>query len=199
MRAGPPAQRGGAEDSARGGDDAARDAGGDAQDDRSPAANGPHEPHDHDPAHHHNHAARGAADGHRDPKLAAGVVVEHEGRVLLVRRNHEPMYGRWTFPSGFVDAGEVVEEAARREVREEAGVDVRIDRLLGVYSTAGEPVVFVAYAGSTIAGTPVAGEEALEVGLFAPDALPELAFEHDPAIIEAWRAGRGSATRPPAR
>ena len=43
-----------------------------------------------------------------NPKVATGVVVEHEGRVLLVRRNHEPMMGRWTFPSGFVDAGEVV-------------------------------------------------------------------------------------------
>ena len=54
-----------------------------------------------------------------DPKVATGVVIEHEGRVLLVRRNHEPMMGRWTFPSGFVDAGEVVEAAARREAFEE--------------------------------------------------------------------------------
>ena len=133
---------------------------------------------------------------YENPKLAAGVVVEHDGRVLLVRRNQEPMYGRWTFPSGFVDAGEVVEEAAAREVREEVGVEVRIDRLLGVYSSEGERVVFVAYAGSTLGGTPVAGEEALEVGLFDPDALPELAFSHDGAILKAWR---GSANAPPGR
>ena len=133
---------------------------------------------------------------YENPKLAAGVVVEHDGRVLLVRRNHEPLYGRWTFPSGFVDAGEVVEEAAAREVREEAGVEVRIDRLLGVYSSAGERVVFVAYAGSTLGGTPVAGDEALEVGLFDRDALPELAFSHDRAILEAWR---GSASATPGR
>lgn len=123
---------------------------------------------------------------YQNPRLAAGVVVEHEGRVLLVRRNHEPMYGRWTFPSGFVDAGEVVAEAAAREVREEAGVEVRIDRLLGVYSSAGDPVVFVAYAGSLVAGTPSAGDEALEVGLFDPHALPDFAFAHDAAIIAAW-------------
>ena len=136
-----------------------------------------------------------------DPKLAAGVVAERGGRVLLVRRNHEPMYGRWTFPSGFVDAGETVEAAARREAREETGAEVTIEALLGVWSAEGDPVVFVAYAGRA-EGEPAAGDEALEVGLFAPDALPDLAFPHDAAILaawEAWRSGRASATMAPAR
>lgn len=124
-----------------------------------------------------------------NPKVATGVVVEHEGRVLLVRRNHEPMMGRWTFPSGYVDAGEVVEDAARREAFEEAGVEVALDRILGVYSAEGDPVVFIAFAGRVVGGAPEAGDEAYEVGLFAPDELPELAFPHDPAILEAWRAG----------
>ena len=135
-----------------------------------------------------------------DPRLAAGVVAERGGRLLLVRRNHEPACGLWTFPSGFVDAGETVEAAARREAREEAGVEVAIEALLGVWSAAGDPVVFVAYAGRA-AGEPAPGDEALEAGLFAPDGLPALAFPHDPAILEAWRAwrsGRGSATMAPA-
>ena len=126
-----------------------------------------------------------------DPKVAAGVVVEHDGRVLLVRRNHEPQYGRWAFPSGFVDAGEVVEEAAAREVREETGVEVRIEQLLGVYSSAGDAVVFVAFAGVTGGGEPRPGdEEVMEVGLFAPDELPELAFANDHAILQAWHEWR---------
>lgn len=130
-----------------------------------------------------------------NPKVATGVVAVRDGRILLVRRNHEPMLGRWSFPSGFVDAGEVVAEAAAREVREEAGVEVRVDALLGVYSTRGNPVVFIAYAGTIVDGEPVPGDEAFEVGLFAPHALPELAFPHDPAIMEAWRAAqRGSTT-----
>jgi len=125
-----------------------------------------------------------------DPKVAAGVVVEREGRILLIRRNHEPMYGRWSFPSGYVDAGEIVEQAAAREVLEETGVAVEIERLLGVYSSRGNAVVFVAYSGVATGGEPRAGEEAIEVGLFHPDELPELAFPHDPAILEAWRRGR---------
>lgn len=126
-----------------------------------------------------------------NPKVATGVVIEHEGAILLVRRNHEPMYGRWSFPSGFVDRGEAVEAAARREVLEETGVEVELDGLLGVYSTAGNPVVFIAYAGRISAGTPRPGPEALEVGLFPPDELPDLAFPHDPEIVEAWRRARG--------
>jgi ADP-ribose pyrophosphatase YjhB (NUDIX family) len=130
-----------------------------------------------------------------DPKLATGVVVEHDGRVLLVRRNHAPMYGRWSFPSGFVDSGEVVEDAAAREVLEETGVEVRIEHLLGVYSSAGDHVVFIAFAGTStgtpIGSAPAAGsDEVMEVGLFAPDELPEMAFVHDPAILEAWRQWR---------
>lgn len=131
-----------------------------------------------------------------NPKVATGVVAEQHGGILLVRRNHEPMLGRWSFPSGFVDAGEVVPEAAIREVFEETGVQVRIDRLLGVYSRSGDPVVFIAYAGTVVEGTPAPGPEAFEVGLFPPDALPDLAFPHDDEIVAAWHAGRPSAASP---
>lgn len=133
---------------------------------------------------------------HPDPKVAAGVVAERDGRILLVRRNHEPALGRWAFPSGFVDAGEVVADAARRETREEAGVDVHIDRLLGVWSAPDDPVVFVAYAGTLAPGEPAAGVEASEVAFFDADALPPLAFDHDAEVVAAWWAGRERAPVP---
>lgn len=126
-----------------------------------------------------------------DPKVAVGVLAERDGLLLLVRRNHEPAFGRWAFPSGYVDAGEVLEDAARREVLEETGVTVRLDRLLGAYSEPGSPVVFIAYAGTITDGDPAPGDEALEVGMFAPDALPPFPFPHDDAVIAAWRAGAG--------
>src|SRR5690606_19674720 len=125
-----------------------------------------------------------------DPKVAVGVLVTDpragaagEGKLLLVRRNHEPALGAWAFPSGYVDAGEVLEEAAAREVREEATVEVAIDGLLGAWSEAGTPVIFIAYAGRLVSGTPSPGEEASEVGWFAPEALPPLAFEHDDEVV----------------
>ncbi|MCK9494677.1 MAG: NUDIX domain-containing protein [Dehalococcoidia bacterium] len=141
-------------------------------------------------------------DGYRwfpDPKVAVGVLVQDprsaEGdgaRLLLVRRNHEPATGAWAFPSGFVDAGEVLEHAAIREVREEANVEVALDGLLGAWSEPANPVVFLAYAGHLVSGTPSPGDEATEVGWFAADALPPLAFEHDGEVVAAWSARRGA-------
>jgi 8-oxo-dGTP diphosphatase len=134
-----------------------------------------------------------------DPKVAVGVVVEKDGEIVLGKRNHEPKLGCWSFPSGFVDAGEVLEDAARREVEEETGLEVEITRLLGVYSSAGERVVFVAYAGSAVGGELVAGDECMEVATFPPDRLPELAFPNDGAILAAWAAARNDAPQTPIR
>lgn len=135
-----------------------------------------------------------------DPKVAVGVVVEKEGRIVLAKRGHEPNYGRWSFPSGYVDAGEKLEDAARREVLEETGLRVRIRKLLGVYSQKGERTIFVAYAGQAIGGEMEAGEECLEVAAFLPDELPELAFPHDEEIVKAWQAdGRARRAGPRGR
>lgn len=125
-----------------------------------------------------------------DPKLAVAVLVEQDGKVVLQRRTIDPGMGRWTFPSGFVERGERVEDAAVREVREEVGLDVRLTRLLGLYSTSGHPVVLVVYVAEPIGGQLTAGDESDDVGLFAPDELPELAFDHDADIIRAWLTAR---------
>jgi 8-oxo-dGTP diphosphatase len=125
-----------------------------------------------------------------DPKVAVGVVVEKDGMIVLGRRNHEPQIGRWCFPSGYIDAGEAPEDAAIREVEEETGLIVQIDRLLGVYSSPGERTLFIAYAGSVTGGELEAGEECFEVRAFRPDDLPELAFPHDTAILEVWARTR---------
>jgi ADP-ribose pyrophosphatase YjhB (NUDIX family) len=123
-----------------------------------------------------------------EPKVGVGVLAERRGRLLLVRRNHEPKLGEWSFPSGFADAGEVLEEAAAREAKEETGLDVRIDRLLGVWSSRGERVIFIAYAGRVTRGRIEVGPECMDVRFFPPDALPPLAFSHDDAVVRAWRA-----------
>ena len=66
-----------------------------------------------------------------DPKVATGIVVASDDKILLALRNHEPALGRWSFPGGFVDRGEKVEDAARREVEEETGLIVEIDESPG--------------------------------------------------------------------
>ena len=125
---------------------------------------------------------------YEDPKVAVAVLVGRDGRLLLNRRAIEPGLGSWSFPSGYVNRGERLEEAAAREVLEETGLEVEIGELLGVYSERGNPVVLVVYTAARFVGEPAAGPEVTEVGWFAPDDLPPLAFPHDHAIITRWSA-----------
>lgn len=121
-----------------------------------------------------------------DPKLAAAVIVERDGKVLLGRRVNEPGRGRWSLPAGFVDRGEVVEEAAAREAQEELGVTVTVGRLVGLYSAPGDPVALAVYRATIVAGEPAARDDLDAIGYFSPDDLPELAFPRDREILADW-------------
>ena len=85
--------------------------------------------------------------------------------------------GKWTFPGGFVDLGESVDMAARREAREELEIEIELGGLVGVYSRADDRIVLVVFAARAL-GTPRTTEEATEVRAYAPDEIPwdELAF-----------------------
>lgn len=118
-----------------------------------------------------------------DPKVAVAVLVPWEDGIMLGRRAIHPGFGKWSFPSGYVNRGEVLEEAAAREVVEEVGLEVRMEGLVGVYSTAGEPVILVVYAAEVLGGRPEVGPEMSELGVFRPGDLPEMAFSHDGEIV----------------
>ena len=71
----------------------------------------------------------------KTPALATDcVVIDAEERLLLIRRGHPPFKGKYALPGGFVDVGESVEDACRRELREETGVKAGRLELIGVYS-----------------------------------------------------------------
>ncbi len=122
----------------------------------------------------------------RGPKVAAGALVVRDGQLLFNRRDIDPGMGKWGLPAGYVELGEPVEEAAIREVFEETGLEVRLEGLVGVYTNVQTGVVLVIYAAQIVSGEPVAGHETQAVGFFAPDALPELAFEQNRQIIADW-------------
>ncbi len=131
---------------------------------------------------------------YHNPRVAAGVIPVQDGRVALVRRAMKPCRGTWVFPGGYVDMGESVEDAARREVWEETGLRVELERLLGVYSRDGEDVVLVVYVGRVVAGALTAGDEQTDAGWFAPDALPpadQLGFWSTIQAIEDWKRTQG--------
>ena len=121
-----------------------------------------------------------------DPKVAVLTVIPWDGGILLGRRTQNPGKGRWSFPSGFVDRGEVVEEAAVREVLEETGLEIEITGLVGVYSEPGNPVIVIAYAAEPRGGALRAEDDLVELQAFDPDHLPEMAFPHDVQIVRDW-------------
>jgi ADP-ribose pyrophosphatase YjhB (NUDIX family) len=127
-----------------------------------------------------------------DPKVAVGAIVPHDGGLVLLRRGIEPGYGKWVFPGGFVDRGETLEEAAARETREEVGLEVATDGLLGAYSYREYPVVVVVYAARVTGGRLTAGEEALEAKTFAVNRLPweDLAFSSTKQALEDYVKNR---------
>ncbi|GIT13575.1 MAG: NUDIX hydrolase [Chloroflexota bacterium] len=127
-----------------------------------------------------------------DPKIVATALIERNNQILIIKRAVQVGYGLWSLPGGYVDRGEIVENAAAREVLEETGLKVKTDKLLGLFSEQGNPVLVAAYTATETGGCLKAGPEALELGFYSPDNLPTLAFPRDQLIIETWLSSSGS-------
>jgi 8-oxo-dGTP diphosphatase len=136
---------------------------------------------------------------HKNPRPTVDVVIETDGGIVLVRRKNPP-HG-WALPGGFVDEGERVATAARREAKEETGLDVELVDLLGVYSDPerdprGIFTISTVFVGRA-AGAPEGGDDAAEARVFPLDALPAgIVFDH-PIILEDYRRFRAGKGRPP--
>jgi ADP-ribose pyrophosphatase YjhB (NUDIX family) len=127
-----------------------------------------------------------------DPKVAAVALVERGGKVLLVRRVMNPEQGKWTLPGGFVDAGEDPRLAAVRECREETGLAVEITGLLDVVYSNDHPrgaSIVLAYQARLLGGDLSPSDDADRAGFFAPDELPEIAFEATRVALAKWHPG----------
>jgi ADP-ribose pyrophosphatase YjhB (NUDIX family) len=125
-----------------------------------------------------------------DPKVAAGVLVVQDGKVLLVRRAIDPQQGRWSLPAGFVDAEEDPRRAAEREALEETGLEVETTGILDVFSgrehPGGADIVLV-FTARPRGGELRPGDDADAVGFFGPGEVPELAFEATRLSLAAWQ------------
>lgn len=140
----------------------------------------------------------------KTPLLAADcVVLDARGRVLLVRRKHAPFKGHYALPGGFVEIGETVEDACRRELLEETGVKAGRLRLVGVYSDPKRDprghtcsVVFLAKVAHA---QPTAGDDAAAAEWVADWRKAGLAFDHARILADARRMAAGPTAKPRAR
>jgi ADP-ribose pyrophosphatase YjhB (NUDIX family) len=119
---------------------------------------------------------------YRNPLPTVDIIIENVKGVVLIRRKNPP-YG-WALPGGFVDYGERLEEAAVREAREETSLTVELIAQLGAYSDPSRDprhhTISIVFIARVLAGSPCAADDALEIGIFSRDSLPEnMAFDHE--------------------
>jgi len=125
------------------------------------------------------------------PKLVAGAIVELDGEIVLIRRAIEPGYGKWTFPGGFVERGEIAEDAATRETLEETGLEIRTTGIVGLYTYEGQIPAIAVFSARVTGGEPAPLDETLAVESFPHDGLPwaEMAFPSTEHALKDYLRG----------
>jgi 8-oxo-dGTP diphosphatase len=129
---------------------------------------------------------------HRNPALAVDVVVVKGNKILFVERGQPPHQGEWALPGGFVEYGETLEAAAKREVQEETGIAIDLSAILGVYSDPERDprshTVSVVFVGKMIGGQLQEGDDAADARWYDINDLCEeqLAFDHE-MIVQDFR------------
>jgi len=125
------------------------------------------------------------------PLLTADTIIRRrDGSVVLVKRLSPPFRDFYAIPGGFVEYGETIEEAAVREAKEETGLDVKIERLVGVYSDPDrdprEHIITVAYLAEEIGGRLRPSSDAREIKAFRK--IPSKpAFDHRKILHDALK------------
>lgn len=111
------------------------------------------------------------------------IVINNKKEILLTRRNIEPFRGKWVLPGGHVKYGEIVEVALRREVEEETGFTVTIERIHGVYSNPKRDpryhIISVCFICKIVSGVAKTNFEVGEIKFFPLKSLPrQMGFDH---------------------
>ncbi len=136
-----------------------------------------------------------------DPKVAVIALVIAGSAVLLVRRAVDPGKGLWSLPGGYMDAGEMPDEAVRREVREEVGLAIDVGALIAIFpmeNGAGRRTGIVLAYTAAVVGANLhvqAEDDVSEAGWFGPKEIPNnLAFDSTKTLIAEWASTTNSST-----
>ncbi|PWB30879.1 NUDIX hydrolase [Pseudomonas sp. SDI] len=135
---------------------------------------------------------------YQNPNIVTGVLPSHGSRVLLCRRAIEPRRGYWTLPAGFMENGETLEQAARRETVEEACARVGAMNLYHLFDLPHINQVHVFFRAELTDLDFAVGVESLEVRLFEESEIPwdELAFRTVNRTLECYYRDRKTQAYP---
>ncbi len=117
-----------------------------------------------------------------DFKITVDALVVKNKKLLLMKRNTQPFIGEWALPGGIVDSNELLEEAVKRETKEETGINVQPIKRVGVFDALDRDPsrrsITVVYLCEAIGGKITENSEAQDIKWFQLNELPELAFDH---------------------
>jgi 8-oxo-dGTP diphosphatase len=135
-----------------------------------------------------------------NPVPAVGLLIEHEGGLVLIRRLNPPHRGQWSLPSGFIEADEGAEDAAMREAEEETGLKTEIIEMFGVNSfPEGPPIsgIMLFYRLRPIGGELRGGDDAIEAKVFQIHELPLLPFRTHREAVAQWLTRQATTDETP--
>ena len=129
----------------------------------------------------------------KNPLLTVDTVITQNDSVVLIMRKNPPFKGSWALPGGFVEYGETVESAAIRESKEETGIDIELDDIVGVYSDPKRDprghIISICFLGHKIGGELVADTDASDVRCWKINEISkiDLAFDHHKILKDAFK------------
>jgi len=127
---------------------------------------------------------------YKNPIPTVDIIIEKDDRIVLIRRKNEPFKGKLAIPGGFVNEGELVEDRAIKEAKEETSLDVELKEILGVYSIPDRDprghLMSTVFIAEPIGGTVKGGDDAASAAWFKIDEkiLNELSFDHKKIVTD---------------
>ncbi len=126
-----------------------------------------------------------------NPLPVTATIVPKESKIVLVKRKYPPFVDNWCLPGGFIEAHEAPEDSAIREVEEETGLKIVIERIIEAFAPGkGINVIIIFYLAKPASGPLLAGDDASDVACFSQSELPtNIAFPLHKEMIDKWFAG----------
>lgn len=134
---------------------------------------------------------------HKNPVPTVDIILHKDSNILLVKRKKDPFKDHLALPGGFVNVGEKVEEAVKREALEETSLEIEPIDILGVYSDPGRDprghILSIVFVGTILSGEAKAGDDSQDIEWVNLGELEKkkLAFDHG-RIIADYREWRNS-------
>ncbi len=127
---------------------------------------------------------------YKNPIPTVDIIIEKDDRILLITRKNEPFKGRLALPGGFINEGELIEDTAIREAKEETSLDIELKEILGVYSIPDRDprghLMSTVFIAKPIAGMAKGGDDAASAAWFKINdrILNELSFDHKKIVTD---------------